>query len=88
MWIVYDWSDGLIGVFKTYEEAKKEYDQYKDINEGSYDGEFYGDEEVILAKVYKRFYAHDTKKPIILEDSNGEKYDSGDTYWAWKEDGF
>lgn len=80
MWIVYDWSEGLIGIFETYKEAEKEYQAYKQHNKDQIDGEFYGEEEVILAKINKRLYAYDTKKHIPLSVEH--------TYWDWKEDEF
>ena len=80
MWMVYDWSEGLIGYYDTEEEAMKIYDEYKGSNELACDGEFYGDEDIVVAKVRKRFYSEDTGEPVEAED------DKGDTYWAWKED--
>ena len=80
MWIVYDWSDGLIGIFNDYEKAEKEYEEYKKHNKEQVDGEFDGGEEVILAKIDKRFYVYDTKKPVPSS--------TGNTFWKWKEDKF
>jgi hypothetical protein len=85
MWIVYDWSEGLCGIFETKEEAEKEYEALKESNRTQCD-EFYGEEEVILAKVEKRFYGYDTKKPVWVEDEHGNEIESADTYWGWKED--
>lgn len=80
MWIVYDWSDGLVGIFNDYEKAEKEYQEYKKHNKEQVDGEFNGDEEVIIAKIDKRFYVYDTKRPVPTSPEN--------TYWEWKEDKF
>lgn len=80
MWIVYDWSDGLVGIFNDYEKAEKEYQEYKKHNKEQVDGEFEGDEEVILARIDKRFYVYDTKIPVPSSAEN--------TYWEWKEDKF
>jgi hypothetical protein len=86
MWLVYDWSDGLIGLFDTEEEALQTYEEYKDLNQSAFDGEFEGGEEVIIAKVNKRFYASDTGNPVLKEDEEGNEYPTIDTWWEWKED--
>jgi hypothetical protein len=86
MWIVYDWSDGLIGIFDNYEEAEKQYQGYKEHNQTYTDGEFDGEEEVILAKIDKRFFARDTGKPVMKEDEEGNEVPTKDTWWEWKED--
>jgi hypothetical protein len=88
MWIVYDWSDGLIGIFDNYEEAEKQYNEYKEDNTYQFDGEFDGGEEVILAKIKKRFYANDTREPVKMSDDEGIKHLTGNTWWEWKEDIF
>ncbi len=87
-WIVYDWSDGLVCIVDSYEKAEKEYQTYKKHNQTYSDGEFDGDEEVIIAKIDKRFYARDTNEPVMKEDENGKEVPSSDNYWEWKEDKF
>jgi uncharacterized protein YbaR (Trm112 family) len=88
MWMVYDWSDGLVCIVDSYEEAEKQYQEYKKLSQTYHDGEFDGAEEVIIAKIDKRFYARDTEKPVMLEDEEGNETPTGDTWWEWKEDKF
>ncbi len=87
MWIVWSDTDDLCGIFRKEEEALKEYEHQKQWHEDNFDGEFYGDEHVVLAKVKRNFYCHDTKEPVIDYDDDGKEFEKDDeTYWGWKED--
>lgn len=86
MWMVWTDEDGLCGIFDTKEEAEKEYEVQKKAYKNAFDGEFYGNEHVVLAEVKKNFYSYDTKNPAIDYDEDGEEFETGDTYWDWKED--
>lgn len=59
---------------------KKDLEQY--VRE---DGEFSGDEMIVIAQVEKRFYSDDTLKPVLKEDDNGNECDTGDAYWEFRE---
>jgi hypothetical protein len=85
MWLVYDWSDGLVGIFEHYSMAKKEYEAYVELNKRELDDEFYGDELVVLARVERQLFSYDTKKAVIKFDENGQEYKGDSTYWDWKE---
>ena len=82
MWVVYDWSEGVVGLYDTEEKAMKEYEEYKANNEAFFDEEFDGEEELFVAKINHRFHAVDTGEEVLDEDGNK----TGDTYWGWKED--
>lgn len=86
MWMVWSHDEGLVITTDNREQAELEYEKSKQWYKNSFDGEFYTDEHVILAKVEKQFYSADTGKPIIEEDENGEEIESTDTYWEWRED--
>lgn len=88
MWMVHTYDEGLIGIFDTYEEALKEYKIQKEAVEDYVRGEneFSSDECVVLAKVEKHFYSYDTKKPVMIEDDEGNEQPTKDTYWDFKED--
>jgi hypothetical protein len=68
---------------KEYEKCKERQEEWLYQN-----GEFSGDERVILAEVKKHFYSDDTGKPVIKEDDSGNEVLTGDTYWEFKEDEF
>jgi hypothetical protein len=90
MWMVYDSNEGLVCVTEDYNEALKEYEDYKE-NHKNYVakyGEYEGDERVILAEVKKNFFCYDTKKPVVEFDDDDNEIDTGDTYWDWKEQEF
>lgn len=87
MWIVWDDEQGLVCTTGDYEEALKVYERCKESAKeyARSNGEFTGEEDIILAKVDKRFHSYDTLKPVIKEDENGETIETDDTYWDWDE---
>jgi hypothetical protein len=86
MWLVWSNDDGIIITTENKEEAIEEYEKAKQYYKDSFDGEFYGDEHVILAKIEKQFYSYDTKEPVTEEDDEGNEIETGDTYWDWREE--
>lgn len=86
MWLVWSYDDGVTMITVDKDKAIKEYEELKQSYIDSFDGEFNGDEHVILAKVEKRFYCADTGEPMIDYDDNGNEFETGDTYWDWRED--
>lgn len=87
MWMVWDDENGLIGIFEKYEKALTEYEKCKEFCKDYLyqNGEFSGDERVVLAKLEKQFHSFDTGKPTMKEDDKGNEKPTGDTYWDWKE---
>lgn len=89
MWIVWSRDDGVLCITDDREKAVSEYEETKQWYKDMFDGEFDGDERVILAKVEKVFCCHDTGKPVIEYDDEGNEIELKDeTYWDWKEDTF
>jgi hypothetical protein len=90
MWVVYDSMEGLVCVTDDYNKALEEYEHYKESYKDYVrdNGEYSGDEQVILAEVKKNFFSYDTKEPVIEYDDDGNEVDTGDTYWNWKEQEF
>lgn len=89
MWIVWDWSEGLVGVYEKHYEAFNVYEELKALNKEIAQSEcdLNGEERLILAKVEKQFYSFDTKKkmPVYFE---GKEVYSPYTYWDFKEESF
>ncbi|MBG9789322.1 hypothetical protein [Brevibacillus laterosporus] len=56
MWMVYDQMEGLISITDDEQEALRDYEKQKEDNKKyvQKDGEFQGDERVILALIKKR----------------------------------
>lgn len=90
MWMVYDNEEGLVCVIDNYAEALKKYERCKRVQEDYVrrENEFSCNERVILAKIEKDFYSYDTKKPVIVENEEGNKYPTKDTYWDFKEENY
>jgi len=87
MWLVWSSADDICNLFKNKEDAIKEYERAKKWHEDMFDGEFDGDEHVVLAKVEKNFYSGDTGEPVVDYDEDGNEYEKDDeTYWGWHED--
>ena len=85
MWIVCTGGDGICGIFRTREEAEKEYEKQKKFYEP--EDEVYGDERVILAKIEKQVYVRDTGEKVIDYDEEGNEFECKDlTYWEYKEE--
>ena len=78
MWIVCSNEDGIYLVTDDYEEALEAYEKLKGEAEQyvNSNGYFECDEDVILAKIDKRFFAYETENKV--ED----KYEN---YWDFKE---
>ncbi|MGG1444881.1 hypothetical protein ABE354_23095 [Brevibacillus laterosporus] len=87
MWMVYDQIEGLISITDDEQEALRDYEKQKEDNKKyvQKDGEFQGDERVILALIKKDFFCEDTGKPEINYDEDGNEVLASDTYWEWKE---
>ncbi len=88
MWIVYDYEDGLVGIFEDNVKAQEEYEACVN-NAKEYverDGQFNLDERIILAKVERQTYGHETDEKVIEYDDNGEEMETDENYWGWKED--
>lgn len=87
MWMVWSNDSGLIVITNNKVEAMKEYEKEKQWYKYSFDHEFYGDKRIVLAKVERDFYSHDTGNPVIDYDDEGNEVErNGETYWDWKED--
>ena len=88
MWMVFDYENGLVGIFEKHEDAEREYRVIKAQMEDDVldNGEFDMTERLVLARVEKHLYARDTKEPVMEEDANGNEIKTKDTYWGWKED--
>ncbi|UED78093.1 hypothetical protein [Brevibacillus sp. DP1.3A] len=89
-WIVWDNEDGLIGTYESYDDALKDYENAKSAVERYVreEGEFSTDEEVIIAKIQKHFYSHDTEKAVMKYDEDDNEVPTGDTYWDFTEDDY
>ncbi|MFB0831404.1 hypothetical protein ACEU2D_17605 [Brevibacillus laterosporus] len=87
MWMVYDHLEGLISITDDEQEAFRDYEKQKENNKKyvQEDGEFQGDERVILALIKKDFFCDDTEKPEVVYDEDDNEVSTGDTYWEWKE---
>ncbi|PHG31292.1 hypothetical protein COI60_22715 [Bacillus toyonensis] len=77
MWMVHDYEEGVVLIHDNYDKALEEYNKYvesaKDCVQNN--GEFEGEERVILAKVERQTYA----TPIGQGTAAFE-------HWDWKED--
>jgi hypothetical protein len=82
MWMVWSDDQGLCGIFDNRDEALKEYESLMESHIDSFDGEFAGEERVVLSKIERQLYCYDTRRPVV--DGDGVK--TGDTYWDWDED--
>ncbi|QDX94326.1 hypothetical protein EEL30_19795 [Brevibacillus laterosporus] len=87
MWMVYDQMEGIICVTDDKQEALRDYEKQKESYKKyvQWDGEFQGDERVILALIKKDFFSDVTKNPEIIYDEDDNEVLTGDTYWDWKE---
>jgi hypothetical protein len=88
MWMVWCHDDGLVIITENKELAEQKYEETKKWYKDSFDGEFTTDEHVVLAKVEKQFYSHDTGEEVFEEDEDGNEVETIDTYWGWNEDTF
>ncbi|OAK70077.1 hypothetical protein [Lederbergia galactosidilytica] len=88
MWMVYDFEDGLVGIFEDKIKAVKEYKAYVESAKEYVDreGQFSLDERVILAKVERQIYGYETDEKATGYDENGEEFETGDNLWDWKEE--
>ena len=86
MWMVWSYDEGVICQTDNKDEALECYENAKKGYVEGFDGEFYTNEQVIMAKVEKNFYSHDTGKTVYEENEQGEEVATTDTYWDWKED--
>lgn len=88
MWMVWDWEDGLVGLFEDRIKAEEEYEAYvnsaKDYVER--EGQFNLDERVILAKVKRQIFGYETNEKATSYDENGEEFEIDDNLWDWKEE--
>jgi hypothetical protein len=77
MYLVYDSEEKLIMVTNNYDEAKETYEERKELWKDlvSDNGEFYGDERVILAEIKADFFSYETDN----------KAPDGNYYWDWEE---
>jgi hypothetical protein len=78
LWIVYDSEDGVQYIGNDYVRALAEYEAAKETfkDSAAMDG-FMEGEQIILAKVSKKFASFDTKQPT--------ETDPTETYWDFKE---
>lgn len=84
LWMVYDNEEGIVYIGHNKQDAIKTYEDYKQYKKEcveNYD-DFWGNEQVILAKIVRNFESYDTGIPVISRET-GE--DTGDTYWDFKE---
>lgn len=77
MWMVHDYEEGVVLITDDYEKALEEYNKYvesaKDCVQEN--GEFEGEETVILAKIDRQTYA----TPVEQGTATFEQ-------WDWKEE--
>ena len=86
-YIVYDHVTGDVNITDTMEDAVKEYEYFKqeNVNHVSNEGQFSGSEMIILAEIKKMNYSVETDSPVLVEKDDGEKEETDEFYWDWKE---
>lgn len=89
LWMVSDYQEGVVGIYEKEQEAVKVYEKTKKLLRQYFhdtNNEFDGDERIILSKIVKQLYSHDTGEPVTKEDQEGNEVETGKTYWDFKEE--
>ncbi|WP_026593042.1 hypothetical protein [Bacillus sp. UNC437CL72CviS29] len=79
MWMVHDYEEGIVLITDDYNAAIKEYNKYVKSAKAyvQNDGEFDGEERVVLAKIDRQIYGQSTGRTMP-----GSTWDE----WDWKEE--